>query len=457
MRLLGSIRRRLFIQLALVAALLSLAFFLVVRGVAESAAEGTQDDILSASATAIADSLRSEGGVVTLDLPYSALSMLGSINEDRVFYRVVAEDKTLTGYPDLPVPDTAPRLGVTNFATLNYRGDEIRAASVVRPVGTGVTAQQVIVTVAQTRQGLAAISRQITSTATGIGVGFFLLATALSLWAAGSALAPITRITGSVTRRGPNDLRPVKANAPDELEPLIDALNSFMSRLRASLSRTEDFIAEAAHRVRTPLATVRTQAEVTHRKLNKPEHKKAIREMIRAIDESSRSAGQMLDHAMVTFRADSLAQDALDLRALMEETCDRLGPTADLKDIAILRETGSEPVTFKGDGILLQAALQNILDNAIKYSPEDSDITARVAIDHEITLSIADQGRGFGETDLSGLTTRYARGANVGDIVGSGLGLTIADEVVRAHNGRLEISTNEKGQGACVSLIFPRG
>ena len=456
MRLLGSIRRRLFIQLALVAAVLSLAFFLVVRGVAERAAEGTQDDILSASATAIADSLRSEGGIVTLDLPYSALSMLGSINEDRVFYRVVAEGKTLTGYADLPQPEVPPRLSLPSFETLDYRGDEIRAASVIRPVGTGAQAVQAVVTVAQTRQGLAAISRQITSTATGIGVGFFLLATALSLWAAGSALAPITRITGSVTRRGPNDLRPVNANAPDELEPLIDALNSFMSRLRSSLSRTEDFIAEAAHRVRTPLATVRAQAEITHRKLNKPEHKQAIREMIRAIDESSRSAGQMLDHAMVTFRADSLAQDTLDLRALMVETCDRLGPTADLKDIAILRDIGAGPVPFTGDGILLQAALQNILDNAIKYSPDDSNITARVVLDDAITLSFTDQGRGFGETDLTGLTTRYTRGANVGDIVGSGLGLTIADEVAKAHGGRLEISTNKKGEGACVSLVFPR-
>ncbi|GHF07992.1 sensor histidine kinase [Aliiroseovarius zhejiangensis] len=456
MRISGSIRRRLFIQLALVAAVLSLAFFLVVRGVAERAAEGTQDDILSASATAIADSLRSEDGRVTLDLPYSALSMLGSINEDRVFYRVVSDGRTLTGYADLPQPNVPPRISTPSVETLTYRGDEIRAVSVTRPVGTGVNAAQVVVTVAQTRQGLAAISRQITATATGIGVGFFLLATALSLWAAGSALAPITRITGSVTRRGPTDLRPVQANAPDELVPLINALNSFMGRLRASLSRTEDFIAEAAHRVRTPLATVRAQAEITHRKLNKPEHKQAIREMIRAIDESSRSAGQMLDHAMVTFRADSLAQDALDLRALMEETCDRLAPTADLKDITIRRDLGPDPVAFTGDGILLQAALQNILDNAIKYSPDDSDITARLTLNGSITLSITDQGRGFGDTNLSDLTTRYMRGANVGDIVGSGLGLTIADEVAKAHGGRLEISPNTKGEGACVSLIFPR-
>lgn len=450
-----SIRKRLFYQLAAVAAVLSLAFVLVVRGVASRAAEGTQDDILAASATAIADSLSSEQGEVTLELPYSALSMLGTINEDRVFYRVTVDGETLTGYADLPVTNVPTRLDVSAFSTEVYRGDEVRLASILRRVSNTATGSEVVVTVAQTRSGLAAISRRITVTATGVGLLFFLLATTLSLLAANSALRPLSRMTSAVTRRGPSDLRPVTAETPAELAPLVGALNSFMARLRSSLTRTEDLITEAAHRVRTPLATVRTQAEVTHRKLNKPEHKQAIRDMIRAIDESSRSAGQILDHAMVTFRADSLALDPLDLAALITETCDRLAPTADLKDIALLRELPDGPVPFKGDGIMLQAALHNILDNAIKYSPEDSDITVRIEANSALHLSITDQGRGFGNMDLESLTSRYSRGANVGDVVGSGLGLTIADEVARAHGGRLELSHSKEGQGACVSLILP--
>lgn len=453
----GSIRRRLFFQLVGVAALLSLAFFLVVRVLAEQAAEGTQDDILTASATAIADSLHSEADGVTLELPYSALSMLSTLNDDRVFYRITTNQETLTGYDDLPLPPSLPRLGSPVFATFYYRGEEVRAVSVIRPVGPATDITEVVVTVAQTRAGLAAISRRITATATGIGLGFFLLATLLSLWAANSALAPIARIAESVTRRGPSELRPVTADPPTELVPLVDALNSFMARLRASLYQTENFIAEAAHRVRTPLATVRAQAEVTYHKLKKPEHKKAIREMIRAIDESARSAGQMLDHAMVTFRADSLTRSSLDLNTLMAEVVDRLSPTADLKDITIHRHFSDKPAIFQGDGILIQAALQNLLDNAIKYSSEDKDIVVKITVADMLTLSITDQGRGFGDVDTSSLTLRFIRGTNVGGIVGSGLGLTIADEVARAHGGRLEITQNPEGEGACVSLILPHG
>lgn len=457
MRTPKSIRRRLFFQLAGIAAILSLAFFLVVREVAERAAEGTQDGILRASATAIADSLRSENDAVTLDLPYAALSMLATINDDRVFYRIRIGANTLTGYPDLPIPSTEATRADPSYDTVNFRGDEVRLVTVVRAVGPATSATNVAVSVAQTRLGLEAISRRITATATGVGAGFFLLATGLSLFAARQALAPIERLTGAVTRRGPKDLRPLRADSPTELVPLVTALNSFMGRLRTSLSRTEDFIAEAAHRVRTPLATVRTQAEVTHRKLQKPEHKQAIREMIRAIDESARSAGQMLDHAMVTFRADSLLREDLDMASLMAEVCARLSPTADLKDIVIRQDLPDHPAPFQGDGILLQAALQNILDNAIKYSPDDSDINVQVTASDVLQLSITDAGRGFGQADLAHVTTRYARGENVGDIVGSGLGLTIADEVAKAHGGRLAITQNEKGSGACVSLILPLG
>ena len=153
----GSIRRRLFFQLAGIAALLSIAFFLIVREVAERAAEGTQDDILAASATAIADSLRSAEDGVTLDLPYSALSMLDTIKEDRVFYRINVSGQTLTGYDDLPIPDVTSRIRAPVFATVAYRGEDVRTVSVVRSVGPATRSEDVTVTVAQTRLGLAAI------------------------------------------------------------------------------------------------------------------------------------------------------------------------------------------------------------------------------------------------------------------------------------------------------------
>lgn len=451
----SSIQRRLALQLAMVAAILSLAFFLIVRVVAEGAAKDTQDNILLASATAIAEALSVESGEIRLDLPYSAISMLGSVSEDRVFYRVSAAGQTLTGYEDLPLPQVASLPPTGHFSTIPFRGETVRTASVSRAISTGGRQIRVIVTVAQTQLGLAALSSRITAVATAIAAGFFLMATALSLLAAQSALAPLVRMAQSVARRGPNDLRPVTTETATELVPLATSLNQFISRLKISLTRSEDFIAEAAHRVRTPLATVRAQAEVTHRRLRKPEHKQAIREMIRAIDESSRSAGQLLDHAMVRFRSDSHEGTALDLADLVRETTDRLRPTAELKDIEVSVQTPVDPMPFVGDRVLLQSALRNILDNAIKYSNAEGAIDVLATTGTDYRLSVRDQGRGFGTTDITKLTGRFSRGSNVADIVGSGLGLTIAEEVAQNHGGHLEIAANEGGPGACVTLVLP--
>ena len=177
--------------------------------------------------------------------------------------------------------------------------------------------------------------------------------------------------------------------------------------------------------------------------------------MIRAIDESSRAAGQMLDHAMVTFRTDHLEQDDIDLNDLAAEMIDRLRPMAELRDIELVLEQQDKAATV-GDAILVQSALRNILDNAIKYSPVDSTITLSVAqLEGLASLTTRDQGIGFADTDIDTLKGRFARGSNVQGIVGSGLGLTIADEVARAHGGSLSIANNSEGSGACVTLFFP--
>ncbi len=450
----NSIRRRLIVQLSLIAAILSFAFYLIVRVVAETAATETQDNILAASATSIADALYSERGLVNLELPYSALSMLGSISQDRVFYRIIVDGETLTGYGDLPQP-ASPIAADPVFSTFVFRGEEVRSVAITRPVSSGGQAVNTTTIVAQTRLGLATISSRISATAAAVGFGFFLFAIGLSLLAAQSALSPLRRMTQSIQRRGPHDLSPVKAALPSELVPLVGALNNFMNRLRSSLAQSEDFVAEAAHRVRTPLAIVRTRAEIALRGMEKPSDKKALREMIRAVDESSRSAGQLLDHAMVTFRTDNLLAKNFDLGELTRDTCEHLSPTAGLKDISLLLEIPDKPYPFVGDPILLQNALRNILDNAIKYSPADSEIIIKLTRDKTTEISFGDQGRGFGAADLGGLTKRFSRGENVADIVGSGLGLTIADVVARAHQGHILIRSNPEGSGACVSLILP--
>jgi two-component system sensor histidine kinase TctE len=450
----GSIGRRLTLLLAGVAALLSILSWAMVTSLAREAAERTQDNVLAASAITIAETLRSEQGEVRLELPYSAFSMLGAIGEDRVFYRVTAGPEMLTGYADLPEPQAMGAAGQVVFDTAAYSDEQIRMASVTRVVLAGAAPVPVTVTVAQTRQGVNNIAAELSRLAALLSVALFGVAVGMSAFAARSSLRPLNEIAAAVSRRGPSDLRPLRRAAPAELAPLMTALNRLMDRLGQSIRRSEDFIAEAAHRVRTPLATVRTQAEIALRSVEDETDKQRLRRIIRAVDESSRSAGQLLDHATVAFRADDLARDPIDLAELASQAASGLEATAALRDIR-LRLVRS-PARVVGDGVLIETALRNVLDNAVKYSPEDTTITISVTSEDGIgRIAVSDEGPGLGDGPVEALTERFRRGPNTSGIVGSGLGLTIARDVLAAHGGRLDLGTPKNGRGACVSLVLP--
>lgn len=452
----GSLSRRLTLRLVLSAAFLTLILFFVVLVFVRDISQRTQDSILLASATSIMDSLRVEAGQITLDIPYAALSMLGNVSNDRVFYKVRQDGKVLTGYEDLPTPAQSPTPGAPAYATEEYRGASLRRVTLARRLSLDSGPADIEITVAQTREGQTAELARLTSWALMMGGGFFLVSALIGIWAAQSSVQPLHALTGVVSRRGPKDLRPVRHAVPSEMAPLVHSLNRFIERLRVSLARSEDFIAEAAHRVRTPLATVRAQAEITLRRVEKAENRASLREMIRAIDESSRAAGQLLDHAMVTFRTDSLERKPVDLDSLARDLVERLRPVADLKDIDLQYScTGVAPLM--GDAILVQNAVRNILDNAIKYAPSETNVLIDVRQGPlDVIISVTDQAGGFPPgQDTAALTQRFVRGSNAAGTIGSGLGLTIAREVAEAHGGRLIIEPSGSGAGACVSLSFP--
>lgn len=449
----GSIRRRLTLQLLVSVAILTAILFLLVQSFARQLAEESQDSILLASASSILDSITVRNGEVIADIPYAALSMLGNVSEDRVFYRVSADSNVLTGYSDLPrsnIPGSEPK-----FFTAPYRSDNIRLVTAYRHLALNGVLTEVSSTVAQTQGGLTEKLESISRTALYLGIGFFIIAALLAVWAAEASVRPLKALTGAISRRGPQDLRPVTSLVPLEMVPLVSSLNHFIHRLDMSLTRSEDFITEAAHRIRTPLATVRTQAEVALLRVERPENRASLKEMIRAIDESSRAAGQLLDHAMVAYRSDHLVPEEFDLSMLIVEVVERIQPIASLKDIQLVTHL-DEGTIISGDPILIQNAIVNILDNAIKYSEVETRIDILVKKVKNCTeVQIMDQGPGFPSDGNIDLTERFARGSNVGTTVGSGLGLTIANDVARAHGGTMKRSNKTEGNGACVRLSFP--
>ena len=447
----GSLRNRLVVILIGGAAILALLLFFAIRNYATRIAQQGQDSILGASVTSILDAAVVRDGAVEIDIPYASFSMLSTPSDDRVFYAIYQDSSFLSGYEDLPVeaPDTR---GNGTFRSLRFQGEPIRLVTATRTLLGANDRTQIRVALAQTQDALSGTLKQISRNAALLGAGFFALATALSFWATSTTIGQLKDLTNSVTRRGPQDLSPFAKPVPTEMVPLVASLNSLMGRLDQSLKQSEDFIAEAAHRVRTPLATVRSYADATLQRVDKEENRQALRSMVRAIDESSRAAGQLLDHAMITFRADHLELDEIDLVDLVDELVLRLTPIADMKDVE-LRVRSETPVRCSGDAILIQNAIRNVIDNSLKYAPRESVVEISVIGSPQPQIEVADRGPGFPTEEVETLTTRFKRGRNSEGTIGSGLGLTIARDVAVAHGGSVVLA-NRPGGGACVTFSF---
>ncbi|MEL6689553.1 MAG: sensor histidine kinase N-terminal domain-containing protein, partial [Pseudomonadota bacterium] len=286
----GSLRNRLVLTLIGGAAVLAILLFFAVRSYAVQVAQQGQDSILEASVASMLDAATIRDGAVELDLPYSAFSMLSTSADDRVFYAIYQDGAFLSGYEDLAYSDSQP------FETQVMRGSDVRTVSASRTLIGADRRTDIQIVLAQTQDALSETLDQISRNVALFGIGFFALAAALSFWATSATIGQLDKLTNSVTRRGPQDLSPFAKPVPQEMAPLVKSLNSLMGRLDQSLSQSEDFIAEAAHRVRTPLATVRSYAEATLQRVDKEENREAMRSMVKAIDESSRAAGQLLDH-----------------------------------------------------------------------------------------------------------------------------------------------------------------
>ena len=387
----GSLRNRLMLTLIGGAAVLALLLFFAVRNYAVQVAQQGQDNILDASAKSMLDAATIRDGVVELDLPYSAFSMLSTAADDRVFYAVLQDGEFLSGYEELTFFQRQ------TFQTDQIRGSKVRKVSASRTLIGADRRTEIQIVLAQTQDALSETLDQISRNAALLGIGFFALAVALSFWATSATIGQLGKLTTSVTRRGPQDLSPFTKPVPREMVPLVRSLNSLMGRLDQSLSQSEDFIAEAAHRVRTPLATVRSYAEATLQRVEKEENREAMRSMVKAIDESSRAAGQLLDHAMITFRADHLERENIDLVELVRDLVLRMTPIAEMKDLSISL-LGDPRAIYSGDPVLIQNAVRNLIDNAMKYGPAESSIEITVFKSPEPRITICDHGPAFHQT-----------------------------------------------------------
>jgi two-component system sensor histidine kinase QseC len=268
------------------------------------------------------------------------------------------------------------------------------------------------------------------------------------------SLGPLNTLGNQVAERRPENLAPLDIDAvPTEVSPLVDGLNHLFERVRESLNKERRFTADAAHELRTPLAAIRTQAQVARAATSDEERQHALDSVIEGCDRAAHLVEQLLTLARLE-PEHVYSRDRCDLRALSMDVIAELAPVAAAKQID-LQLVCDEAIQTNCISALVSILMRNLIDNAVRYSPHGSVVRVTLARTADgAEFSVSDQGPGIPVEAQTRVWERFYRVLGTNE-TGSGLGLSIVKRIAELHGAGLALAPGDDGRGLRVSVIFP--
>jgi len=442
--------------------MLPLAGAVLIEGVvslrnSQAAAAVVQDRLLLGSARIVAEQLRFEDGGIQAPVPPAALELFQSGSADMVYYRVVAaNDQTVTGYPELVLPDTHLQPETSQFFDAVVREQPVRAVAYLQPVLTESGLQLVHVQIAQTLHGRDAMARSLWGHAL-VQQLITLALVALLVWVGlRNCLKPLLMLRDAVLRRRPGSLKPLQlAAVPGELSPLVDAINEYALRLEKHASMQEAFIQNAAHQLRTPLTLLTTQVSYAVRTVEPQARGESLSAIRRTVQQASRLVQQLLSLSNAQVHGDSHDNgDTGDLDSVVRGVLEDMSGRAQSKDIDLGFEGAATQCRVRGHAVALREIVVNLVDNAIRYTPSGGVVTTRIVPGPGgVKLTIEDDGPGIAPEQREKAFQRFYR-IDDSDSDGCGLGLAIVREFAQSIDARIWLSTPASGRGLSAEVEF---
>lgn len=274
-------------------------------------------------------------------------------------------------------------------------------------------------------------------------------------WVVRRALRPLQELGEQVGRLGPTDLEPLSSpGAPDEVKPLVERLNALFERIADSLQAERRFTSHAAHELRTPLAAIRAQAEVAADSRDADQRSAALAHVIEGCDRAGRLVDQMLLLARIDELPERPATGSCRLGEVAAHVLADLAPAA-LDANVTLELDGDAAVVGQVDAALLEVALRNLVDNAVRHGGSPGRVSVRcLELDGHACVEVSDSGPGVAEEELPQLGARFHRVPGT-QARGSGLGLSIVARIAELHGGTVRYSAAKGRGGLCVRLMLP--
>jgi two-component system, OmpR family, sensor histidine kinase TctE len=443
--LFGEILDWLFAPLLLIWPLSIVVTFLIARSLADAPFDRALED----RAVALSQQVSYDNNRVGLSLPKSAREILRADDDDEVYFQIIGlRGEVLSGEANLPLPSLYdfPEPGVVKLRTATYRGEEVRIAYMYAiPSGSEELDKSVLVQIGETQQKRNRLANEIIKGVILPQALVLPIALGLVLFGLGRGLAPLKVMQRRISERNPDDLSPISPQGvPLEVEPLIDSFNDLLAKLNLSVNAQKRFIADAAHQMKTPLAGLKTQAELASRLTDPKEQQKSLEQIAQSSDRAARMISQLLALARTENLRDPNVLAPVDLVRLFRESVADWHDAARAKHIDLgFEDFGLLSALVNGNPVLLRELLNNLVENAILYTPFGGVITVIIkktstGNTHKVLLEVEDSGPGILPAERELVFSRFYRvlGATPS---GSGLGLAIVKEIAEQHRATVEI------------------
>ena len=414
--------------------------------IAQSIANGPFDRTLGETVGALSDHVQASRGEVTLQLPLAARELLRGDSTDSIYYAVLGpRGEFVAGDSDLPLPPADERPGTdVRFRFDQVRGTDVRIAYAWRELHQSGASQMALVQVAETMEKRSHLANEIIR---GVIVPQFIvlpIAVVLVWFGLSRGLAPLTALQARIRAREPDDMSPIDPRAtPEEISPVVASFNELLERLSRNMQMQQRFLADAAHQMKTPLAGLRTQAELALRETDPQQLKRSLRQIASSTERATHLINQLLTLARAEHQAADPARfEVVELNALARTVVQESVPDAILRQLDLGFEPSERPVRVVAVPLLLREMLLNLVDNALRYTPPSGSVTIRIRQQSASAfIEVEDTGPGIPESERQRVFDRFYRilGTNVD---GSGLGLAIVREIVERHDGLLRVGTN---------------
>lgn len=270
------------------------------------------------------------------------------------------------------------------------------------------------------------------------------------------ALRPLRMLGRQVAERRPDNLAALRIDgAPVEVAPLVNSLNALFGRVSRLIENERRFTADAAHELRTPLAALKTQAQVARGAAGDAERRRALDNVIAGCDRAHRLVEQLLTLARLEPDQVGAHREPCEMRTLAQQTIAELAPAALSRNIEIELTDGA-PVAIDGYPGLIGILLRNLIDNAIRYSPGGTTVWVEAAnAEGAALLTLTDEGPGIAPEERTRVGQRFYRILGSGQS-GSGLGLSIVRRIAEIHGATVDLEAGPGGRGLRVTVAFRR-